>query len=286
MLRARVLFVAAVAMTVNPVSAGKDPFSYVVLNHDDRESLVRLAPDGRLISVIAAKAAGTGLANDVAGNYIVANGRGLLLVTRSGKVSLIAGAPLGSQWIKVVQSPEGSFIVADNQLHALWRISPDGRSVARFAYYPIERESEMDDVSLAMDNQDNYLLLERNHLGAHLFRISPAGAVTEVDLEHRLFYPLGLVPDGPGNYLTADDKGGSIVRLTSSGECERIAWLVPNRVNITGIARNPVTGELVVAVNREHALLRISMDGKTATTLVRGKTYLMAPLAIMVEPGR
>jgi len=74
--------------------------------------------------------------------------------------------------------------------------------------------------------------------------------------------------------------------VASAGECERIAWLVPNRVNITGIARNPVTGELVVAVNREHVLLRISLDGKTATTLVRGKTYLMAPLAIMVEPGR
>jgi hypothetical protein len=154
--------------------AGAD-VSYVVMNgRGDRNSLVRVSADGQSVTTIAHGAAGFGLTKDQAGNYIVAAGWSLHSVTPSGAVRTIAKAPTGSQWMSVVQEAEGTFVVADNRLHAVWRVSPDGLSLTRLCNYPVKKSDELEDTSLALDSQGNILLLEDNE-SAQLFRITPAG---------------------------------------------------------------------------------------------------------------
>ena len=63
------------------VSAPAETGSWVFLQDNPDESLVRLSADGKSLTTIAKGAAGLGLAIDAAGNYIVGARKTLLRVT-------------------------------------------------------------------------------------------------------------------------------------------------------------------------------------------------------------
>jgi hypothetical protein len=261
-------------------------YSFVVLNHASFYSLVRISPEGKYISTIANGFAGEGLAKDPEGNYLVTTVTALLRVTPSGGVSRIATAPAGSHWLKVIGAPDGSSIVTDNVQHALWRVSKDGQTITKIANYPVPNYHEWESTSVAIDGQGNYKLLEDNHRESRLYKINPEGAVTEIPLSSTFPWALGLIGDGPDGYLAAVGKGDGIIRITNAGEVKELATFVPGHMYITGIARDPVTGEILATVTREHAILRISADGRTATTLTSSATYIKDPLAILAEIGQ
>ena len=267
-------------------SSAADNYSFVVLNHSTFYSLVRVPPEGKYLSTIASGFAGEGMAKDAEGNYMVTTISGLIRVSPSGGVSPVATAPAGSHWMKIVQGPGGASIVTDNIQHALWSISRDGQSIAKIATYPVSNYNEREDTSLAMDSQGNYMLLEDNHPEARLFRITPEGAVTQIPLSRSLRASYALVADGPGSYLAQEGRGDSIIRIAAAGEVTELARFVPGHINLTGIARDPATGEILATCTREHAILRISPDGRTASTLTNSATYIKDPLAILVEVGQ
>jgi hypothetical protein len=259
--------------------------SYVVLNRSAKNSLVRVSSDGNLISTIAVKAGGYGLAKDTAGNYIIAAVSSLLRVTPSGSVSTIATAPRGSQWMRVVQDPEGVFLAVDNQQHAIWRISADGQSVAKLANYA-EASPIMEDVSIVLDESGNYLVIEEL-LGTHLWRVTPGGEVTPVPLRGINIATGGVIIDeSDGNYLIGSYRDNAVFRLSRAGDVTKFAELKLDKTALTGMARNPETGEIVATLNFAQSLIRISADGRTVSRLAKDPSYLSFPTAILFESGK
>jgi hypothetical protein len=266
-----------------PSAAGD--FSYVVLNGGaDRNSLVRVSADGSSITAIAHGAGGYGLAKDHAGNYIVAAVGSLLKVTPYGVVSTIAKTPKGSQWMSVVEDAEGMFLVVDNQQHALWRVSQDGQSVTKIWNYAAPG-GDMNDIALAPDGHGNSLLLE-NHSAVHLFRITPAGAATEIPLGRTADFSSGLLVDAQGNYVFMNYHVGELFRVTPAGEVTRIGKVTPPAGAMAGLAQDPQTGEYIMTVMQAHSLIRISTSGSSFTTLANNETYLSYPTAVIVEQGK
>ena len=270
------------------LAAGSPPgggYSYVVLNHSSFYSLVRIGADGKYISTIANGFEGHSMTKDGGGDYIVAAVSELLRITRTGSVTPIARAPSGSQWIAVLQERDGAFIVTDNVQHALWRVSEDGHSMVTIAHYPIPNEHERDGTSLALDMQGNYMMLDYNHPVTRFFKITPAGAVTEVPLSKSFLGAGALLSDGPGNYLAKEGRGDAIIRIAATGEVTELVKFDPPWVNIPGMVRDPATGEIVALDNRNNRILRIGAGGRNITTFSSSPTYLRDPLAILVEPG-
>jgi DNA-binding beta-propeller fold protein YncE len=256
--------------------------SYVVLNRSDHNSLVRVSADGRSISTIAEHAGGYGLARDSAGNYIVAAVSSLLRVTPSGEVSTIVKAPRDSAWMCVVPDNEGAFVVVDNRQHAVWRLSADGRSIAKIANYSGNSE-HWEDCGIILDESGNYLVLEDNR-GTRLWRIIPSGPVMPVPLHGAIMASAGhIIADGEGSYFVASHRDHAVFRMNRAGDVTKLTDLDVAEKNLTGLARNPDTGEIVVTVNFAQSLIRISADGHTVSRLATDPSYLSYPTAVLSE---
>jgi uncharacterized protein YjiK len=257
--------------------------SFVVLNRSAENSLVRVSSDGHLISIIAAKAGGRGLTKDSAGDYIVAAVSSLLRVTPSGSVTTIATAPRGSQWVYVVQDHDGVFVVADNEQHALWRISADGQSVAKLANYSVS-PPQMEDVSIVFDQSGNYLVMTEKVYGAYLWRITQSGQVTPTPMRGKNITAGGFMIDATnGDYLIGSNTDRAVFRLSKAGDVTKFAELELNKTALTGMAQNSETGEIVGTLNFAQSLIRISADGRTVSRLVKDPSYLSYPTAILYE---
>jgi hypothetical protein len=221
------------------------------------------------------------LAVDLNGDYIVAAVSVLLRVTPLGDVSKIAEAPAKSQWLGVAVTSEGNYIVADNQRHAVWRVSHDG-NVERVATYPVQNISEMEDVGIIMDSAGDYLLMEDNSFAAHFWRISPAGVLTSIPLRgDRMMSGGSMVFDTDGTYLVASFRDHAICRVAPSGEVTKFTTV--SGLALTGLARNQETGEIVTTLNRDPELRKISANGSTVIRFGGGLGYANA---IIAEAGR
>jgi hypothetical protein len=254
--------------------------SYVVLHQHGSESLVRVSDDGQSRTTIATGAGGYGLAVDKHGDYIVAAVSSLLRVTASGAVSQIAETPGGSQWMSVAVDAGGNYIVGDNQRHSIWRVSADGQTVNRVATYPAQN-TELEDIGVTVDRAGDYLVVEDNSFASHFWRISPSGRVTPIPLHgDKMTSGSSIVADGEGNYLVGSHRDSAIFRVTSSGEVTKFANV--SGQNLSGLARNPETGELAVALNFDPALRKISATGLSVTKF----SDLGYANAIIAESGR
>ncbi len=270
---------AALLVLAWVLSAGN--VSYVVLFRSNSNSLVRISDDGASQTVIARGAGGSGLARDVPGDYIVAAISSLLRVTPSGVVSTIALAPIGSQFLSVAVDSSGNYIVADNRRHSVWRISPNGDTVKRVAMYPVRRFDELEDVGIIVDPLGDYLVMESNSFVSHFWRISPEGRVTSIPLRGDSMTGAGpITGDGSGAYVVASSRDHALFHITPDGEVRKFAT-VGGR-NLTGIARNPETGEFVVTLNFDASLRKVSGDG----VWVSDFTDLGGAYAIIAEPRR
>jgi hypothetical protein len=89
-----------------------------------------------------------------------------------------------------------------------------------------------------------------------------------------------VISDGAGKYLVASPRS-EILRATPEGEVEVFAKL-PG-FNACGLARNPDTGEIVVALNFTKALVRVSSDGKRVKKLLSDPRYLPYPVDVIAE---
>lgn len=260
----RLLFRGCAALLVLAWLGVAGDVSYVVLHRPDYEGLVRLSGDGMSRTTIARGVGGFGLAVDERGDYIVADGSLLLRVTSLGVVSDIAKAPSRSQWISVAVDSTGNYILADNRQHAVWRVSQDGRVADKVANYPVRRE-ELEDAGVAVDGAGDYLLVEDNFDAAHFWRISPAGAVTSIPLHgDRMTSGFFIVGDGAGAYFVESYRDHAIFRVTPAGDVTRYANLANDRM--TGLARNPETGELLTSIGLDPSMLwKIGANGSPVT---------------------
>jgi hypothetical protein len=255
--------------------------SYVVLHRYPIGELVRISDDGRSQSTIATHVGGYGLAVDRQGDYLVARVSLLARVTPGGVVTTIAACPAGSQWMAVAVDSAGNYIVADNARHSIWRVSQDGNKVEKVATYPVSWQEELEDVSVIVDSAGDYLVAEDNNLRAHLWKVSPAGKVTPLPLQgDSMASASAIISDGSGGYFVLSYRDQTIFRVTAGGAATKFASV--DGQNLTGLARNPLTGELVAAPNHDPTLRKISADGHSVTEFT-SQGYADAVLA---EVGR
>ena len=294
----------AIGSLLGQVSASQDTGgsnpgrgSWVFLQDDPDQSLVRLSADESSLTTIASSAAGAGLAMDLNGDYIVAARKALLRVTRSGKVNQIAAAPGGSSWTRVGVTARGEFIAADGVKPVLWRISPDGRSVEMVASY---RELECDQpgseiqLALAVDPSGEYLLLFEGaaHLArasetvVHFLRVRPDGSVARVPLTGiKLKWPAGMTPDGHDGYLVVDPTNPTgVLRLSLDGNVSLADPGVPGRlVGPWAVAASAQTGGVMTADGLDGL---IAIGRSDSQPLEPFKVHLTRPTAVVWDGKR
>jgi hypothetical protein len=89
-----------------------------------------------------------------------------------------------------------------------------------------------------------------------------------------------IIRDGAGAYLAMSFRDHAVFRITPAGDVAKFATI--DGQNLTGLARNPETGELVLTINFEQSLRKVSADGFSVTKFAdRGYAS-----AILAELGR
>jgi hypothetical protein len=265
--------------------------SYVVLQDRERDSLVRVSADGHSMTAIASGAAGVGLAVDAAGNYVIAAKSRLLHVTPSGEVSVIAEAPANAEWIAVLVDADGSMVAADGKQPVLWRISANGKSITKAAVYDGLTYSAGREVTLTHEAAGDYWLLvvgvvdHTRGTEARFFHIMQVGAVAEISLKgERPRIPVAMVADGTGGFVFAvsqvsvQELTPALYRVTPDGSLTKLAGLGQGFEFVRGLARNPFSGDLIVA--HHNLLSRVSAEGSSVTTLAKDGKLVMATAVI------
>jgi hypothetical protein len=282
------LFSSACILFLAGVPLAADPISYVLLSSASSGALIRASSDWRSIKTIASVANGTGVGKDLSGNYLVTTSTTLLSVTPTGTVSTIATAPSSpaTGWVGVAADSMGNFIVVDNVQHAVWRISPNGTmpGILRLAYYPVTDTSANEDVSVVVDTSGNYRVIEDNSMAVHMFSITPSGAVTTIALSGAgATSASGLIPDGAGNYLFASYLDDSVFRVTPAGVVTVFAHNGTQICcNVTGLARNPSTGDVILPTYG-GSILHVSSNGAFVNTVAPSGAPLSELISVITE---
>ena len=297
-IKGRLLVLAGAALLLLLRSTSALAASYVVLQDSDENSLVRVSMDGKSVTTIARGIRGIALAIDAHGDYIVASKSVLWRVTPRGEVTEIVKAPDNSTWASVAVDHAGNLLVADGAQPALWRISPDGKTLrkilfggATFAPGNIRRASVF-----AGPGDDLTLLIQSNRwsvAGPQLFTISPDDAVREIPVVgDPVVYPTSLISDGSADFLFVGEYPETayngtqvpVMRLTRDGRLSRFTSIPAGSGQIRMI-RNAETGELVVCETYPGRLLVVDRDGTTVKTLV-SLPHITYPVALVEDSNR
>ena len=267
---------ACLAVCVSASAAG----SYVVVN---RFSGLYSIPSGDTINSSVGGA--LDLAVDGSGNYIIATRHSDRRSHRAGALSTISTAPSGYQWVSVALDGSGNFIVADNQVHGIWRISADGLSRAVIALYPICTTNNLEDVFVRVDSLGRYVILHDNCPALSAYTMTSTGTVTPISLSGTLPSRIGgFTFDATGNYVITDYNNNVIDLITPGGA---LTTLAPNSAplagQILGIARDPASGNYIVANRSANTLVSVSSNGTSVATIFSGAP-LNAPVSVVPIP--
>jgi hypothetical protein len=290
--RALIWLFGALPVFSADVSVFSTDVSYVVLNGRAAGSLVRISADGSSFQQIANVSYGTGLATDSHGDYLVTTmdrpGPGsqsaLYRISRVGAVSKVIDGPLESNWVAVATDAADNVFLADNRTHSIWRVSSAGLVLTRIASYPVTVLRQMEDVGFVAEENDGFTI--SLDVGPHsLFKLDANGSLAARPPGGDELLGGRIVSDGNGGYFLANFHLGGIYQLTANGRVRKVA-AIPGH-NLSGLTRNPQTGELVAAVNFTNTLWRISpdgrADGKMVRPLVSGKPFVRYPVGVIAE---
>jgi uncharacterized protein (TIGR03437 family) len=210
-------------------------------------------------------------AADASGNFIITSGNALAKVTQAGTTTLIAHAPDNSVWVSVAVDAAGNYIVDDDGVHQLVKVTPAG-VVTPIASYPITNVDFEEDAVVRIDSAGNYILAHDNGTAARVFRITPAGNVTEIALSGGVPATVGgLTLDTAGNYVISDFNSAVVYAITPTGVGTRFV-LDPTEIFETpeGIFRDAATGRFLLIDNETQHLYSISSDGSQIVSIADG----------------
>ena len=251
--------------------------------------------DGSLIQIsgtsfhVIAKGLGcpTDVALDPAGDYLVTDPCSdpvrILKVTPSGDVSTVfAGPPLENP-IALVAEPSGTIVVADNSNDSLFRISPDGRSIQSLVKLPVCDPDEWQDMRMALTASGEVLVTDDECFSLKIFRITVEGTIAETITPTEVLSGSGIRLEPSGNMLIADYRQNTIFRVTPAGD---VAAKVAQGIccNLVGLDADPVSGDLISAVNFESEILKVDTDG-VISTVAKGDP-LTYPNAVVIQRPR
>lgn len=158
------------------------------------------------------------------------------------------GIPMG-----IAVNSQGELLVADLELHRIWRVAAAGGAPEVFAEVPAPR-------GVSIDQQNNLWVV--SHGENQLLRIAPDGKQTIV-VEGRPFkFPNSVVLSPVGTAFVSDGYGKTIWKVPADGKPTEFASGTP-LVNPVGLAWR---GEnLLVADPQANAVFEITPDGKLTT---------------------
>jgi hypothetical protein len=130
---------------------------------------------------------------------------------------------------------KGNIFVADLEVHAIWKIPPQGGPAEEFAHVPAPS-------GMAIDDKDVLWVVSRSK--PQLFRVSPDKKV-EVVVADRVFeFPNDVALDGHGTAYVSDGHGRTIWKLANGGKPQ--SWIADKQlVNPVGLAWHD--GSLLIA---------------------------------------
>ena len=263
-------------------AANAAPGVYTVLSGTGLVSF----PGATVIATQAAIGGGYyGFSADSSFNYYIAGVSAIKKVTPGGVVTTLATAPANSQWMATAIDASGNIIVADNQQHEVWRISPNGSSVVAVANYPT-CTTNLDDVYVRIDGAGNYIIATDNCSTTTLARITPAGAVTAIPLSTPINSNAGgLTLDGSGNYVVVGYTSNAIYSVTPAGQVSTL--VAPNALLSNSafcITYDPGSGNFVVCSAGNATLFSVTPGG-AISTLFSGTGLAGVRGVVVTTPG-
>jgi hypothetical protein len=244
-------------------------------------------PSGTVIATAGAIGASSHdlAADSTASNYYIPGISVLKKVTSGGTVSTLATAGGTSQWISAAVDGSGNIIIADNEQHGIWRVSPNGLSVVFVNNYPT-CTTNLEDVYVRIDSGGNYVIATDNCSATRLYRMTPAGVVTTVPLSTTINSFLGgLAIDSAGNYVTSGYSASSLFSTTPAGQ---VTTLVNNNAALSHnpfcVAYDPGAQFYIVCSTGNATLLSVTPAG-VLSTLFTGSQLVGNVGVIVTTPG-
>jgi len=283
----RLFLLTTLLASALPLSAAS---TYVVLNASG--TVVRVPGDGSAVTQTINGSGGAGVAIDSSGNYIIATGgASLISLTQAGGATTLATSP-GGTLADVTIDSSGNYIVVDVSKHQLLKVTGAApHTVSVIATYPIVNNPVCNTATtptceaavVRIDAAGNYILIEDNGGSVHLFRITPAGALSTVSIT-------GVAPagagglgfDANGNYIIVDYRNGAVDTVTPAGAA---TTLIQNATlqtaNIGAIVRDPATGNYIVAGFSSNSLFSIPANGANFTQFA-ANSLIAQPLGLAI----
>jgi hypothetical protein len=181
--------------------------------------------------------------------------------------------------IAIALDRAGNIVVGDNALDALFKITPDGRSIAEVLKLP-QVPPFLQGVELAQDAAGDIIVATTDASDrAVVMKLRSDGSSSTL-LTSGFSSVSGMTLDAAGNMVVADFAQRALVRITPGGDMTFIAGGAQLCCNLSGLAQDPVTGDFVAFLNFSSSILRITQGG-TISTLHTGAP-LTFPNAIAV----
>lgn len=279
---------ASKANTVNLVIESAQPFS-----------LQRVSKTGVLMGTIASVPNGIAVAK-VGGNYMVSTGSSIVQVTPLGSVTTIANAPSSAagtpDWVAIAPDQLGNLVAVDNSEHAVWLITPGAAGassgVKKIANYTVSAAGSAENAGIDVDINGNYVVLEDNGGSAHVYSITPAGAVSPIQLMggtpkqasalHKHVYGVKY------EEVFVSPADNSVYELGPIANSTAVVTLIASDVassgTLTGVAADPDTGNLYVTTSSgEIVAMAIHQTGVPCPCITSEIGTVAAPLDIIAE---
>jgi probable HAF family extracellular repeat protein len=257
-------------------------------------SLFRVSADGSTVTTLATlSACPSGVAVNGSGNFLVndpcSSPERILEVTPSGASSTFFAGGLLQNPVAIVRDGTSHIIVGDNVADKLFRITPDGATIAEFKSLPNPSPSSAQSLELAVDRAGNVIVgydsLGDNLGTSEILRISPDGATTTTVVTGDTIGGIsGLAIESSGDYIVADYVQRQIVRVNATTGA--VTTIVNDQValccNVVGLTIDG-SGDFITTVNGvtgDPRVLKITPAG--AITTLRSGSPLTATRSVNV----
>ncbi len=150
----------------------------------------------------------------------------------------------------IVVLPSGELLVADQELHCIWKIPGSGGKPQRWVAVP---------GLVCMCADSDGVLWVTGGPKQHLRKITPDGKIEDVVTKGPFQFPQEIVVDESQNLLIADNYAKAIWRVVPGQQPEKLVEGAP-LVNPTGISRG--AGGLLITDPRAQAIFQVDADGK------------------------
>ena len=174
----------------------------------------------------------------------------------------------------------GNYIVADNLLHRIVKVTPAG-VITQIANYPVSNPDGPESVYVRIDSAGNYIVADDHGGVVSVYQITTSG--NETDLTITGTNPgdiAGLALDSTGNYWVSVPVPAVIDQINPAG-VGSVLYANGNQtlVSARGMYRDPSSGNILITDQSLGTLYSLTPNGVTLTQIDSG---LGGALAVLI----